>query len=350
MTDLITRIQAIDGLDRLWNPSQPLRIVRLPLDKRINPFADDGVRISVVLACDLAPQQNIKILSVLGMLLDAYESGGLKGVVELIEATSGNTGLAIIVLARYFGIFRATLVVQSDLTIGKKDPIELSFFGKLSFIPPDEGHSGIVTARLRGKAPGFLNLGQYDNIHNKDLHVLYTGPEIFKAVPDVCLYVGGTGTGGTTYGIMEFLRQHVENVKSLGIFCEPDQKVPGVRDFKRMVEITFPWQSGIDFSMEVSTRRAYHTSLWLSWLSGEMVGPGGGFNHAGLLKFLKSCKETGKPYDLNDLRIKKGPKAGLIEVVEMIPDGFRPYADHYKANLLPEFLSPLTSPPPEFLL
>ena len=344
MTDLINRIQKIDGLDRLWTPSQPLRISSLPLDERINPYINDGVRFSCVWACDLAPQQNIKILSVLGMLLAAHEEGGLIGVKELIEATSGNTGLAIIALARFFGIYRATLVVQNDLTIGKKDPIELSFFGKLSFIHPDEGHSGIVTARLRGKEPGFLNLGQYDNIHNKDLHALYTGPEIFRAVPDVCLYVGGTGTGGTTYGVMESLRQCVDNVKSLGVFCELDQKVPGVRDFKRMEEITFPWRSGLDFSIEINTRQAYLASLWLSWLTGEMVGPGGGFNHMGALKFLKSCKETGKPYDFEELRIKQGPKKGMIEIVEMVPDGFRPYVDHYRANLPAEFMNPLTAP------
>jgi cysteine synthase len=349
MIDLRQRIQAIDGLDRLWSPDQPLRIVPLPLDERINPFVDDGLRISAVMACDLPPQQNIKILSVLGMLLDAHESGGLVGVKELIEATSGNTGLALIALARYFGISRATLVVQSDLTVGKKDPIELSFPGKLSFILPDEGCSGIASARNRGKVPGFLNLGQYDNPHNSDLHEAYTGPEIFKVVPDICLYVGGIGTGGTTYGIMKFLRQHIENVKGLGVFCEPDEKVPGVRDFKRMEEITFPWRLGIDASVEINTRQAYLTTLWLSWLTGEMIGPSGGFAHAGLLDFMWSCKEIGKPYNLDDLRIKKGPKAGLIEVVEMIPDGFRPYADHFRANLPADFLNPLTSPLPETL-
>jgi cysteine synthase len=345
-------------LDRLWNPNQPLRIIPQPLDKRINPFIDDGLRISAVMGCDLPPHQNIKVLSVRGMILDAFKRGKLEGVTELVEATSGNTGGAILGDAIHCGIHRVTLVVQPDLAVGKRDPLELL---GARLIGPADNYSAIATARRMGGGGysdddawgadnGVLNLDQYGNIHNADLHESYTGAWISIRMPEISLYVGGIGTGGTTIGVMKSLRRCCENVKSLGILCAPGQKIPGVRDRERMKEIRLPWEQALDAIVEIDTRQAYLTTLWLIRLTGLMYGPSGGFAHAGLLKFMKSCKDTGKPYDLDQLRIKKGPKQGLIEVAVMIPDTYRPYVDHFKSNLTAEQLRFSTSPLPESLL
>ncbi len=358
MTDLRKRLEVIPGLDRLWSPDQRLRIFPFPEDERINPFYKDGFRPYGVMGCDLSPHQNIKTISVLGIFLDALERGKLVGVEELVEATSGNTGIAMLPLATCVGIKRVTLIINQDLADGKRGPLELSFSGKLTFKYPEGNLSGIATARRMGGGgytegdawkhnDGVFNLDQYGNPKNALLHELYTGPEILKAIPDVRLYIGATGTGGTTIGIMNFLRRHVDDVKALGVFCAPGEKLPGVRDFDRMKEITLPWRESIDASIEVTTRQGYLMSLWLVRLIGEMFGPSGAGAYAGGLKFIKSSKENGT---LDDLRVKKGPNKGLIPAAIMIPDNYRPYMDHYKSNLTAEQFNAGTSPLPTSLL
>ena len=222
--------------------------------------------------------------------------------------------------------------------------------------------SAIATARFLGGGgyssddswgpaeDGTLCLDQYGNEHNEDLHEWYTGPKILEALPNIRIYAGGIGTGGTTRGIVKYMRRHVENFKSIGVLCAPGEKIPGVRDLDRLKEVRLRWQDAIDVRMEMTTRQSYLTTAWINWLTGWMGGPGGGFNYAALLKFMKSCKETGKPYALDDLRVKGGSEDGLIPAAFMIPDGVRPYIDHFKANLPSDWLRIATAPLPETLL
>jgi cysteine synthase len=267
--------------------------------------------------------------------------------------------LALLAYARCIGVPEILLVIQRDLAVGKKDPLDLA---GAEFIYPMEGMSAIATARLLGGGgyspdaswgpadDGTLCLDQYGNEHNEDLHEWYTGPRILEAVPNLRIYAGGIGTGGTTRGIVKYMRQHVENFKSVGVLCAPGEKIPGVRDLARLKEVRLRWQDAIDVKMEMTTRQSYLATFWMNGLTGWMGGPGGGFTYAALLKFVKSCKETGKPYPLDDLRVKGGSDEGLIPAAFMIPDGVRPYIDHFKANLPSDWLRMETAPLLETLL
>jgi cysteine synthase B len=353
------KIEKVNGLDRLWSPDQPLDILPLPSDRRINTLYDDGFRPYAVMGCDVPRDQNIKMLSVLGMIIDMLERGLLPRVKRFVEGTSGNTGLALLAYAHCIGVQEVLLVIQHDLAVGKKDPLDLA---GANFIYPMEGMSAITTARFLGGGgyssddswgpaeDGTLCLDQYGNEHNEDLHEWYTGPKMLEALPNIKAYAGGIGTGGTTRGIVKYMRQHVENFKSIGVLCAPGEKIPGVRDLDRLKEVRLRWQDAIDVRMEMTTRQSYGTTTWINWLAGWMGGPGGGSNYAALLKFMKSCKETGKPYALDDLRVKGGPDDGLIPAAFMIPDGVRPYIDHFKANLPSNWLRIETAPLLETLL
>ena len=359
LNGLREKVGKVNGLDRLWSPDQSLRVVPLIADKRINPFYDDGLRPHAVMGCDITTHQSIKTLSVLGMILDALERGLLVRVKRFVEGTSGNTGIALLAYARCVGVPEVSLVIQRDLAVGKKDPLELA---GADFIYPMDGKSAIATARFLGGGgyspddswgpaeDGTLCLDQYANEHNKDLHECYTGPSILDAIPNIKIYSGGIGTGGTTLGIVNYIRPRVENFKSIGALCAPGEKIPGVRDLDRLKEVLLRWQDVVDVQMEMTTRQSYGTTTWMNWLNGWMGSPGGGFTLAALLKFVKSCKETGKPYPLDDLRVKGGPDDGLIPAAFMIPDGVRPYVDHFKANLPSDWLRMETAPLPETLL
>ena len=362
MIDLKTlkgKIEKVNGLDRLWSPDQPLDVLPLPTEKEINPLYNDGLRPFAVMGCNMAPYQHIKILSVLGMILDMLDRGLVPRVKRLVEGTSGNTGQALLGYAHYIGVPEVVLVIQRDLAVGKKDPLELA---GAKFIYPMDGKSAIATARFLGGGgyspddswgpteDGTLCLDQYGNENNEVLHEYYTGPKILEALPNIRIYAGGIGTGGTTRGIVKHIRSRVENFKSIGVLCAPGEKIPGVRDLDRLKEVRLRWQDVIDVRMEMTTRQSYLATVWINWLTGWMGSPGGGFNYAALLKFVKSCKETGKPYPLDDLRVRGGPDDGLIPAAFMIPDGVRPYIDHFKANLPSDWLRMETAPLLESLL
>lgn len=350
------RIQQVNGLDRLWSPDQPLRVVPLPADQRINPFYNDGLRPYAVMGCDVSPHQNIKTLSVLGMVLDMLERGLLPRVKRYVEGTSGNTGVALLAYARCIGVPEVSLVIQRDLAVGKKDPLELL---GADFIYPIDGMSAIATARLLGGGgyssddswgpadDGTLCLDQYANEHNEDLHEWYTGPQILEVLPNIRIYSGGIGTGGTTRGIVKHIRQRVQNFKSIGVLCAPGEKIPGVRDLDRLKEVRLRWQDAIDVQIEMTTRQSYLTTFWLDALTGWVCGPGAGFTLGALLKFVEASKKSG---ELENLRIKGGPDDGLIPAAFMVPDTARPYVDHFKANMPSDWLRVKTAPLPETLL
>jgi cysteine synthase len=319
----------------------PLPVMSVP--DRLNPFYADEVDLSIVLASHL-PYENIKFLTVLGLLMGAEEFGVLRGVDTLVEATSGNTGVVIASMARAFGIQRVKLIVAPDLPDGKRYPLILA---GAEVLPPEDGLSPISTARKMGNAGGFsgmVNLDQYANLDGARLHEIFTGPKILAQVScPPTVFVTGVGTGGTLVGISRCFRNRFDKIRVVGVLCAPGQEIPGVRDLHRMKEITLPWKESLDVFVEIETRPSYLASLWFNWVMGITPGPSSGFAYLGALKFLKEQKDAGT---LDSLRNSEG----RVHVVILFPDGNRPYGDRFMANLLREYLKPTTAPLPWQLL
>jgi len=326
-------------------------------DEILNPFKADGVEVSVALASEL-PYENVKSRTVLGMLRHAKESGMLNGVHTLIENTSGNTGLALALLAGGFGsIKRVDLIVPPDIPSGKEYPLKCA---GARLIHPEDELSGIATARKRGgggwRAKGWcadegcLNLDQYANPSNAFLHERKTGPEIMAAMGGVIsVFGGGIGTGGTVCGVSKHLRSRVP-AKIVGVLCSPNQGLPGVRTELQMQEITLPWRESVDVVVEVGRIPSFAMALWFGWLMGLAVGPSSGFAYIGVLKFLQAHKDAGM---LDSLRQTEGTHKGKIRVAVLFPDTARPYGDRFSAFLSSHpvnYFNPATAPKPAELL
>lgn len=316
-----------------WN-EWPFPVIRIP--NELNPLATDGVEFSVALAHHL-PYENIKFLTVLGLLNGARKSGTLTGAHTLVEATSGSTGVTLANMARSYGSFRVKLVVASDIPDGKRYPLILA---GAELIPPEEGLSGIATARKLGTLSGLHNLDQYGNLDGTFYHEIFAAEKIANqpgGPPDV--FITGVGTGGTVVGISRGLRKRAEKITVVGVLLAPGQEIPGVRDRKRMAEITLPWEEAVDELVEISTRPSYLASLWFSWIMGLTLGPSSGFAYLGGLKFLQQRKAAGT---LDALRNKEGK----IRATILSPDGNRPYGDRFMANLPTDYLKQKTAPLP----
>lgn len=332
-------------LDR-WN-KWPLPVLSVP--SALNPFEADRVDLSIALAYHW-PYENIKFLTVCGLLSGAGESGVLNGVHTLIEATSGNTGVVLAPMARSRGIARIKLVVAPDLPEGKRYPLLMS---GAEVIPPEEGLSAIATARKLGGGGcrsqgwhadnGCLNLDQYANPDGTKLHTSFTAPKILEQLSyPPTVFVAGIGTGGTLVGVSNYLRNNLEKVKIGGVLLSPGQEIPGVRDLSRMKEITLPWRESLDEQIEIETKPSYLAALWFNWSMGITPGPSSGFAYLDALKLLKEYKDKKDGRDIDSLRDHQG----RIHAVILFPDSNRPYGDRFTANLPFEYFRASSAPPP----
>lgn len=330
----------------LFGRGWPIPVLRVPA--LLNPFEADGVDMCLALMQYL-PYESVKYLSVLSVLQGARNSGVLEHVHTLIEATSGNTGVALALQAGAFGIPRVKLVVPPDLPAGKRDMLVMA---GAELVSPLEEMNCIATARKLGGGGwreegwtadnGVLNLDQYGNPACTRWYAEYAVPLILrqlKFVPSV--FVAGIGTGGSAIGFGNGLRSCGEEAgfpkKVVGVFLKKGEEVPGVRDLERMGEIRLPWRKALSDTVEVTTRPSYLASLWLGWVMGLNVGPSSGLAYLGALKFIHEQKS-----ELGQLRDGEGK----VRVLILCPDGNRSYGDRFLANIRTEFLKPFGAPSP----
>jgi cysteine synthase len=307
-----------DSIRNLLNPdcNPPLPLVELP--DRLNPFAGQKVRLFAKLMY-LLPLLNLKSLPVLNMLLDS--SGKLNGIHTIVENSSGNTAFSLAIMARLFGIRSVRAFVPQDIAQGKLELLRLSG-AEISFAKKT---SGIVLARRIGKRKGFLNLDQYGNNSNVAAHARWTAKQVWEQTDGkLSVFCTGLGTTGTALGASQFFKKQPSNVAVVGVYCLPENAVPGVRSMEGLKEISFRWESEIFHRVGVATKESFRKSLELC-RAGLMAGPSSGFAFSGLLKFIKEHP------NLDKLRNQQREVVGCF----ICPDSPFPYLDKYSTILDP---------------
>jgi cysteine synthase len=313
-----------DALKNFLDPdcNPPLPLVELP--DRLNPFAGQRVRMFAKLMY-LLPLLNLKSLPVLNMMLEKVDN--LEGVHTIVENSSGNTAFSLAIVAPLFGVQTVRAMVPLDIAPGKLELLRLAG-AHVRF--PEDGASGIVTAREMGKSKGFLNLDQYSNKANVAAHAKWTTKQVWEQTEgQVTVFCAGLGTTGTALGAIEFFKQQQAPVTVVGVYCLPGNAVPGVRSMDGLAEISFDWQSEISQPIGATTKESFKKSLDLC-RAGLVAGPSSGFAYAGLIRFLN---EQG---DLDGLR----NKTGEVVCAFICPDTPFPYLDKYSTILDPsDFVS-----------
>jgi cysteine synthase len=310
----------------------PLPLVELP--EPLNPFHSDRVKIFAKLFY-LCPLLNLKSLPALNMMLDAEARGALAGVHTVVEASSGNTAFAIAIVARMFGISRIQAVVPRDIAPGKLELLRLAGADPIfsSEIPGQP--SGIAIARKLGQRQGCFNAGQYENEANPEAHEKWTGKQLWEQLgPSLTVYCCGLGTTGTLIGAKRFFDKQSAKVTVVGVVCDPQSAVPGVRSERRLQEIAFDWRSMLDECVDMAAKESFKRSLELC-RNGLIAGPSSGFAYGGLLRFLKTQRQNG---DLDRLRNSEGDVVAAF----ICGDSPLPYLDKYSTYLDPADFGPST--------
>ncbi|KAK7414831.1 hypothetical protein QQX98_006346 [Neonectria punicea] len=286
-----------DYFDPDQNP--PLPLIELP--DRLNPFKGDNVRIyAKMLTC--LPAQNIKSLPALKMLRNEPKARDKK----IVEASSGSTVLSLGIIAR---VLWGNEDVDAYVT-NKKSPESLSLlrffgirpclYGGLAQQEPTDP-TGIM-CRLRKKASqdgDVVYPGQYDNPNNWKAHEEWTGPQIFKQLPEINIFCATVGTGGAITGTGVHLKSQKPSVRVVGVFNVFGDPTPGPRHFHGFHTSGFPWQGTVDSRVEVASVDSYRMSMRLS-REGLIAGPSSGQALQGLLEYITQLKQAGGLTELRD--------------------------------------------------
>jgi cysteine synthase B len=175
------------------------------------------------------PGGSVKDRAAYGMIKGAIDRGEIKEGVKLIEATSGNTGIALAMIASLFKV-PIELVMPEDATRERVLTME-AFGAKVTLTPKAESMEGAIDyANAQLSKGGYLMLNQFSNADNPGMHYQTTGPEIWKDTKEqITHFVSSMGTTGTIMGVSKYLKEQNPAIQIVG--CQPTDgsKIPGIR-------------------------------------------------------------------------------------------------------------------------
>jgi cysteine synthase len=151
------------------------------------------------------PTGSVKDRIARAMVEDAEKTGRLERGATLIEPSSGNTGIALALVARVRG-YRLVVVMPANTSAERRQLLAL--YGAEVVLSPAAGGSNGAIAKaeqLAGEHPDWVMLYQYGNPANVTAHYETTGPEIWRDLPEVTHFVAGLGTSGTLVGVGRYL-------------------------------------------------------------------------------------------------------------------------------------------------
>ncbi|MDU5100612.1 MAG: cysteine synthase A [Peptoniphilus grossensis] len=244
------------------------------------------------------PAGSIKDRAALYMIKGAIEDGSLKEGMEIVEPTSGNTGIGIAMIGRALG-YKVNIVMPSSMSLERRNLI--ASFGANLILTGEGGMQEAVDKAKELVATGnYFMPNQFENKYNALAHEETTGPEIYrdlkdlKDLKDLSGFIAGIGTGGTVTGIGRYLKSQNKNIIVWGL--EPDESplitrgkagdhkiqgiganfIPGVLD-----------QKVLDKTITVKSDEAIEMARRLSRQEGLSVGISAGANVLGALKMQK---------------------------------------------------------------
>jgi cysteine synthase len=177
------------------------------------------------------PTGSLKDRIAMAMIEAAEASGELTPERTILEPTSGNTGIALAMIARHKG-YRLTVVIPENASEERIRLLEL-FGAEIVLSPGDKGTNGsIEIARRLARDERYFMPFQYGNPANPRAHEEGTGEEIVRDLPEVTHFVAGLGTGGTLTGVGRRLKRHDPNIKIVAAEPELGDLVYGLRSLE----------------------------------------------------------------------------------------------------------------------
>ena len=222
------------------------------------------------------PAGSVKDRPAVSMIMNAQSRGEITPGDHLIEATSGNTGIALAMAAAMMG-YKMTLIMPATATLERKMAMR-AYGAELIEVSGDEGMEGARDLALKMQAEGLGRvLDQFNNADNPLSHFQGTGPEIWRDTAGmVTHFVSSMGTTGTIMGVSAYLKQKNPLVEIIGLQPEEGASIPGIRRWpKAYLPGIFDARS-VDKTLDVSQHDAEETMRRLAKEEGIFCGASAG--------------------------------------------------------------------------
>lgn len=251
--------------------------------KRINP--NPNVKLFVKLEGN-NPGGSVKDRAAYGMIKGALEAGKITQNSRLIEATSGNTGIALAMIARLLDV-EIELVMPENATRERVLTME-AYGAKVTLTPTSGGmEASIDYAHRKVQEEGYVMLNQFANPHNPEMHYQTTGPEIYRDTHgEITHFVSAMGTTGTIMGVSRYLKEQNSSIRIIGAQPGEGASIPGIRKWTEEYLPEIYESHRVDQLVDVSEAEAKQTARLLAREEGIFGGMSSGGAVAVALKII----------------------------------------------------------------
>lgn len=220
------------------------------------------------------PGGSVKDRAAFNMIKSGLERGDFDVNSNLIEATSGNTGIALAMIAGLYGL-TIELVMPKNAT--KERVQTMRAYGAKVTLTPDGIEGARDYAEAKVKNEGFIMMNQFANSDNWKAHYKSTGPEIWKDTKgEITHFVSSMGTTGTIMGTSTFLKEQSEAVQIIGVQPTDGSRIPGIRKWPQEYLPKIFDARKVDTVMEVSEEEALTMARRLATEEGIFSGMSSG--------------------------------------------------------------------------
>ena len=237
------------------------------------------------------PGGSVKDRAALNMISNALERGEINKETPLIEATSGNTGIALAMIASVYGL-NIELVMPENSTIERVQTMR-AYGAKVTLTPEALGIEGARDyAENKVLHEGYYSFNQFSNPDNWKAHYKSTGPEIWSDTQGkVTHFISSMGTTGTIMGTSTYLKEQNSDIQIVGVQPEEGTRIPGIRKWPQeyLPKIFNP--SKVDRILEVNQQEAERHTKLLAQKEGVFAGMSSGGAVSAALKVCNELEE-----------------------------------------------------------
>ncbi|AXT59896.1 cysteine synthase CysM [Aquimarina sp. AD10] len=236
------------------------------------------------------PGGSVKDRAAYNMIKSALDRGDIDKNTKLIEATSGNTGIALAMIA---GIFKLDIeLVMPENSTKERVQTMRAYGAKVTLTSSDIGIEGARDyAEAKVNNEGYIMLNQFANDDNWKAHYKTTGPEIWRDTKgEITHFVSSMGTTGTIMGTSTFLKEQSKNVQIVGVQPTDESKIPGIRKWPAAYLPKIFNPDKVDQVIEVSQEEATKMAKRLAIEEGVFSGMSSGGSVTAALKLAETLK------------------------------------------------------------
>ncbi|PHR97105.1 MAG: cysteine synthase B [Oceanobacter sp.] len=238
------------------------------------------------------PAGSVKDRPALSMIQRAEERGDINPGDILIEATSGNTGIALAMAAAIMG-YRMILIMPDNATMERRWAME-AYGAELILVSKEEGMEGArdLAANMEKAGKGIV-LNQFGNLDNPEAHYLGTGPEIWQQTQgQITHFVSSMGTTGTIMGTSRYLKEQNPEICIVGLQPSDGAAIPGIRRWPQEYLPTIFDKSRVDRVLDIGQQEAEDTMRALARREGIFCGVSSGGSVAAALALAQELENA----------------------------------------------------------